>query len=253
MKIQLPTREQAILLARKKPMRQLKRRADLDALMSKGYRFLGANFLKDTYDYETDAIIIPLRIRLKDFTFSKSQRKLLKTNKLKFSVIERYAIWNAERTNLFMEHRMNRFGYVVSPWDFFPEDISGTPTTCYEFDVFPKDNISVRPLACSYVHFGKEGLSGTFCCYDMAYEKDSLGQFTMLLEIEFAIAQGYDYYYLGNVESKPSIFDYKLNFNALEAFGWIENTWISIPRVPLFNWQNFENHVMADGTSKWLE
>lgn len=253
MKIQLPDYEIAALYYDRVPMRRLKYRKELDTYLSQGYRFLAANFLKDTYNYDKGCINIPLRIRLSDFTFSKSQRKLLKTNKLKFSIEVRNAIWNAARTRLFMEHRMNRFGYAVSPWDFFPEDIAETPTTCIEFDIFPKGNVYAAPLACSFIHLGEKSVSGTFCCHDMAYEKNSLGQFTMLLEIEFAIAEGYEYYYLGNVESKPSIFDYKLNFNALEAFGWLEYAWIPIPRVPLFNWQDFENHIMEDGTSKWLE
>ena len=253
MKIQLPTYEQAALYYFKEPMRKLNSRAELDMYMSQGCRFLGANFLRDTFNDTKEIINIPLRIRLKDFTFAKSQRKLLKTNKLKFDIKQRGAIWNAARTRLFLNHRMERFGYAVSPWDFFPEDIANTPTTCIEFDVYKKGSIYDKPLACSFIHLGEKGVSSTFCCHDMAYQKDSLGHFTMLLEIEYAIAEGFEYYYLGNVESKPSIFDYKLNFNALEAFGWLEYAWISIPRVPVFNWQDFEKHVMADGTSKWLE
>ena len=253
MKINLPTFEQADMYFDKLPMQKLNSRADLDVCLSEGYRFLGANFLRDTVNRERGSINIPLRIRLKDFTFSKSQRKLLKTNKLKFSTEIRSAIWNADRTRLFMQHRMDRFGYMVSPWDFFPEDIAETPTTCIEFDVFPKNKITAPPLACSFVHLGEKCISSTFCCHDMTYEKDSLGHFTMLLEIEYAIAEGYEYYYLGNVESKPSLFDYKLNFNALEAFGWLEYAWIPVPRVPLFNWQDFEKHIIEDGNSKWLE
>ena len=56
-----------------------------------------------------------------------------------------------------------------------------------------------------------------------------VGIFTMLKEIEYAIAAGKRYYYHGYAYEGESFYDYKKKFNAVEYFDWAGN-WLSLEK-----------------------
>jgi arginine-tRNA-protein transferase len=58
----------------------------------------------------------------------------------------------------------------------------------------------------------------------------------MLLELMLAQELGKKFYYHGYAYNVPSQFDYKLNFNALEAFDWQTGTWNPQERLPVRRW-----------------
>lgn len=60
--------------------------------------------------------------------------------------------------------------------------------------------------------------------FDLDYSENSLGLYTMLLEIEHAISLGKKYYYHGYCYDVKSFYDYKKQFPALEWYDW-ENSW----------------------------
>jgi arginine-tRNA-protein transferase len=92
------------------------------------------------------------------------------------------------------------------------------------------------PLACSFFHLGEKSVSGTYCFFNPHTRRYSLGALTMLLEIAKAKELGKNFYYHGYVYDVPSQFDYKLNFNNLEALDWKTGKWSPRERQPLRNW-----------------
>ena len=101
-----------------------------------------------------------------------------------------------------------------------------------EFDVF----MGERLVASSFFHVGHKSMAGNYCVFDPNELQRSLGTFTMLLEIQYAIHLGKEFYYPGFVYDLPTEFDYKLNFHGLEYFDWWGN-WYPLERMPVRDWR----------------
>jgi arginine-tRNA-protein transferase len=177
--------------------------------------------------------VILLRIDLRGFTFSKSQRKCLRRN-ADLQMVRRPIRVRAMHERLFRRHAV-RFKYnrPMSIYGFFSHFSNMMPCQGEQLELFNKRR---RMIACSFFHLGAQSVAGNYCIHDPLEAQRSLGTFTMLKEIELAMAEGYRYYYPGFVYDVPSEFDYKLNFNNLEYFDWWGN-WYPLERLPVRDWR----------------
>ncbi|MEZ4917743.1 MAG: GNAT family N-acetyltransferase [Saprospiraceae bacterium] len=196
---------------------------------------------------ETTRVIV-LRIDLEGFSFSKSQRKRLRKN-ADLRVRRRMLKLDLDHIALFHIHS-ERFSHnrPASVHGFFSPWSHVMPCKGQMFEVFDGDEL----IAASYFHIGNKCIAGNYGIHHPDYEHLSLGTYTMLLEIEWAMSQGYRYYYPGFVYDVPSEFDYKLNFNNLEYFDWA-GSWYPIQRMPVRSWR--EEHQVAPPLSdaEWKE
>ncbi|MBL7826005.1 MAG: hypothetical protein JNJ57_05200 [Saprospiraceae bacterium] len=176
--------------------------------------------------------VILLRIRLKDFEFSKSQRKCLRRNE--DLTILRRSLHIQPMHEILFERHSRRFLHnrPQSIYGFFSFFSSIMPCYGIEFDVFKDDQL----VAASFFHIGRKSLAANYGIYEPEEWRRGLGTFTMLKEIEFAIENNRDYYYPGFIYDVPSEFDYKLNFNNLEYFDWWGN-WYPLDRLPVRDWR----------------
>lgn len=166
---------------------------------------------------------IPVRIRLKDFSLSKHQRRVLKKSVHTSTEVKSLSITEAECA-LFANYRVRLIGAATdSLFDAVPETSSNEIKTLTVSD-------GERLLAASYLVVGKTATYSTFAMYDLTMDRNSLGIFTILKEIEHSILQGKDYYYLGYTHAEPSYYDYKKRFNALESFDGKGN-WTNCARL----------------------
>ena len=69
--------------------------------------------------------------------------------------------------------------------------------------------------------------------FDPDLSSRSLGIFTMLKEIEFAMANGKELYYQGYSYEGESFYDYKKRFRATERFDWRGNWELYLPATKL--------------------
>jgi leucyl-tRNA---protein transferase len=177
--------------------------------------------------------VVMLRINLQNFQFSKSQRKCLRRN-ADLTVLRRPINIQPAHEALFERHS-KRFTHnrPMSIYGFFSFFSSIMPSYGIQFDVVRHK----RLLAGSFAHLGAKSMAGNYCIYEPDSPERSLGTFTMLKEIEFAIQARRKYYYPGFVYDLPSEFDYKLNFNNLEYFDWWGN-WYPLERMPLRDWRS---------------
>jgi arginyl-tRNA--protein-N-Asp/Glu arginylyltransferase len=206
-----------------------------DDYLSEGWRLLGFTMVRHNYSVCRGKFChtIPLRIRLDGFTFSKSQRKLLQRN-AHLQVGYRPIAIGPDQEALFVRHA-NRFGErrPTQVFSFLGPTAHREPVTGMEFTV----QVPGQPIsAYSYIHIGAHTISGTYCFFDPDMEHLSLGSYTMLLELQKAMALGKKYYYHGYCYDVPSQFDYKLNFNNLEAFDWSTGAWRPRERMPVRRW-----------------
>ncbi|OHX65470.1 GNAT family N-acetyltransferase [Flammeovirga pacifica] len=195
-----------------------------DYLLAAGYRHFGENFFRYNINFHNDQVcnVLPLRIPLLQFSLSKSQKKILNKAVDFTCSIEKVSI--DDTTHQMFEIHKKKFHDNVpnSIFDFLAKiNTSATPTKIYELRVYDKDQI----IAISYIGLGEKSLSSIYGMYDPSYSKFSLGILTMLLEIQFGMANDFIYYYHGYCYDIPSFYDYKKKFKPLERLNWEHNKW----------------------------
>ena len=195
----------------------------LDFLLADGWRHFGQHFyrynlglLKDEFRF-----VMPLRIRLADFKFSKSKRRILNKNK-NLETIIRPIEFDDQKHELFNRHKQ-RFDHGIpdSIYSFLDKDAANTPCKSLEFCVYEENKL----LAVSYLDIAENSASSIYAMFEPSESKRGLGIYTMLLEIQYAIDTGKTYFYQGYAYEGDSFYDYKKRFNALERFDWSGN-WV---------------------------
>lgn len=195
--------------------------AQLDLLLADGWRHFGTQFFRYSYGfYELDVrLVIPLRIRVADFSLSKSQRRTLRRNDDVKTVVHPISL-TADAEQLFQIHK-NRFksGVPDSIYDFLSNRADCEPCDAQEIAVYDSD----RLIAASYFDIGENANSGIYAMFDPEYSSQRLGIYTLLREIELARDSGKEFYYLGYAYEGSSFYDYKKQFSGTEWFDWSGN------------------------------
>ncbi len=189
-----------------------------DAVWADGWRHFGTHFFRYNLGlYESDIRrVIPLRIRLADIRLSKSQRRVLRKNADLRTVIRPIDI-TAETENLFDRHKRRfKHGVPDSIFDFLSRDAASVPCEAKEVCVYNGENL----IAASFFAVGENAISAIYGMFAPEETSRSLGIFTMLKEIEYAIENGKEFYYQGYCYEGESFYDYKKRFSGIEAFDW---------------------------------
>ncbi len=207
---------------------------EFDLLLQSGWRLLGQSIVRHNFSVCRAEICrtIPLRIRLADFELSKSQRQLLRKNS--HLTVKRSQIRLSQQKLRLFDLHVQRLHerQPASLYSFLNPFSADLPVDGLEYRVYQ----GAKLVACSFFHLGNTAVSGTYCIFDPAQGPLSLGSYTMLLELLYAKEIGKHYYYHGYTYNVPSQFDYKLNFNSLEAFNWENKTWEPHARVSVRKW-----------------
>ena len=91
----------------------------------------------------------------------------------------------------------------------------------YEVTVFDGDLL----IAASFFDLGENSATSIMGIFDPEYAKYSLGLFTMLVEIQYSMDTGRDFYYPGYFVPNYPVFDYKLRLGKMEYFYARERAW----------------------------
>ncbi len=177
--------------------------------------------------------VVNIRLPLHNFTLSKSNKKLLKKNKQKFSYKINRASIDFDKERLYEAHKPRFKGFIYNDLhQFLYSDTISSVFHTYEIEVRDEDG---KLVALSYFDKGQHSFASLIGIYDPAYAKYSLGTFTMLLELEYALSMDYKFYYPGYIFDKPSVFDYKLKLGDFEYYDWREK-W-----KPYWNFRQMES------------
>jgi len=199
---------------------------ELDELLAEGWRHFGTYFFRYNLAVHAHQLtkVVPLRVNLGQFLPSPSQQKVLRKN-ADLQTIIRPAVIDAAKLTLFDQHK-ERFETNVpdSIYTFLSMQPDRIPCQAVAVEIYNGDAL----LACSFLDLGHAAVSSVYAMFDPDHGKRSLGIYTMLLEIDWAIAQGKTYYYQGYCYDMPSHYDYKKKFGGLEMFDFTNETWQAV-------------------------
>ena len=197
----------------------------LDKLLANGWRHFGTQFFRYSLGVYESGIrrVVPLRIRLAEFSPSKSQRRNLRQNV--DASVEILPIEITDESIALFEKHKRRFksGVPESIHDFVESHASLMPCAASQLNV----RVDRRLAAASYFDVGSRSFSAIYGMFDPELSDRGLGIFTMLKEIEFAIADGKEFYYQGYSYEGESFYDYKKRFRGTEWYDW-KGSWTAL-------------------------
>lgn len=192
----------------------------MDFAWEHGWRHFGTYFFRYATLNSSEGCfhVIPLRLRLDQFSLSTSQKRVLKRNQDLRTEI-RDAFIDTTKEALFDRHK-TRFAENVpdSIYDFFTPHPATIPCQTKEVCVFQED----RLIAVSFLDIGAHATSSVYSIFDPIETKRSLGIYLILLSIAYSQKLGKEFYYHGYAYREPSHYDYKKRFSGLEQFDWVE-------------------------------
>jgi arginine-tRNA-protein transferase len=200
---------------------------ELDDYLARGWYRLGAQIFTCQYLFFKEKLFSPVWIRLplKDYTFRKRLRKIFNRNRRKFTVVIQPQNLTHEKQDLYQKYRKSFHSPIAVTLVYNLQD--SARTTIYdtqEICIYHEDKL----VACSFFDIGENSLASILGIYDPDYQQDSLGFYSMLLEIEWGLENGYEYYYPGYIVPQYDKFDYKLRIGKpeeLEFFDLRTSTW----------------------------
>ena len=198
----------------------------LDFYLAKGWYRMGSNVFTTSFLFfnARPYSAIWLRLDLRTFGFSKSQRKLLRRNATHFAPASAPRTIDEEREELYARYADN-FDGQLSPTiadsleDYTDNSIFNT------FETTVREKRSGRLVAASYFDLGAESAASILGYYDPDLSHFSLGYYTMLLEIEYCLQNDIRYYYPGYVAPGYGRFAYKLRLGKCDYFDLRTETW----------------------------
>ncbi len=200
------------------------RSQNLDKLLSLGFRHFSEFFFRYSHTNHEGKIatVLPLRINLSNFSYTKGLRKIKKKNIISTNEFKEISL-REEIINIFETHKTKfKFGEPDSISNFLGED----PKDNYPCEVLQLEvSEGEKVYSVSFLDIGKESTSSVYGMYDLSYSKMSPGIYTMILEIEYSIQNNKKYYYSGYCLDVKSYYDYKKNFKGLEYLDWKDFLW----------------------------
>ncbi len=183
-------------------------------LLALGFRRSGSIFYLNSCQECKDCISI--RIPIRTFSPSKSQRRTLRQNSDIQVVIshfsERSETETQKKFDLFQKYMIGKHGNKENAqWMEFYSLHHGYPFTT-EIHYYLKD----RLIGVSVIDEGKNAISSNYFYYDPDLLDRRLGIFSILKEIEYAESQGKEFYYLGFYIENCQKMAYKKNIRPNE-------------------------------------
>lgn len=201
----------------------------MDLLWAAGWRHFGRLFFRYSRQHAVEGEplhVTPLRIQLKKWQATKSQRRVLSRNAdLRWEMVP--ATLDDDLRAMFERHK-GRFRENIPEnlENFLGEAPESGPCDCRMLRVFEGE----RLLAASFLDVGQKAVSSVYAVFEPEAAWRSLGTFTMLLELRFACESGFEFLYPGYATQEPSAYDYKKQFTGLEWLDFANGEWRELPR-----------------------
>lgn len=206
-------------IAESREIREL-RPEEMDVLWADGWRHFGTEFFRSSLMVDEMCLKrqVALRIAVADFVLSRSQKRTLRRNRdLRWELDP--ASPGDEEHELFERHKQRFTRNIPAHLEEFLGDCSGAhPSPILQLSV--RDG--GRLVAASYLSLGQRSCSSVYAVFDPEASRRRLGIHTMLLELEFARSNDFEFYYSGYATVESSCYDYKKDFSGLSFYDWAE-------------------------------
>jgi arginine-tRNA-protein transferase len=190
----------------------------MEELLSQGWRKFGFEFFRPLCLHCQSCI--PIRVPVKAFVPSKSQKRCYKKNedlhvrfrplKFKDSIYEIYL----DHNNRFTQPSLSRTEFIDT---FF---FSSCPSLQSEY------YLNGKLIAVGFLDVSSSGLSSVYFIYLREHSKRRLGVFSILKEMEYARKKNLAYYYLGYFIENNHHMAYKNQFTPNEKLNWKNGIWV---------------------------
>ena len=201
----------------------------LDRYLASGWYRMGPRMFTCRYNFYPNGFLTTVwtRLPLAGHAFPKRLAKTMRRNDARFSHTVRPAQAGEAEERVFAAYR------ATKSYDLYPrashyllQDVD-VPFDTLQVSVFDGD----RLVAFSYFDRGESALQSVCGYYDPAYDRYSLGLYTMAIEIEEAKRWGMDYHYAGYIVPGNDTFEYKRRVGNLEAFDDAARSWYPIAEM----------------------
>lgn len=190
---------------------------ELTRYFSKGWRKFGTYYFKNNCPGCQKCI--PLRIPVKDFKITKSYRRILKKCQ-SIQMIVRPLEYRDEIFEIYSDHSWNRF-QKESNWEDFINSFYASATGSLQSEYYLGEEL----IAVGFLDCLTNGYSSAYFIYKTKYSDFSLGNFSILKEIEYTRSQGLKYYYLGYYIAENHSMAYKNYFYPNQKMDWKSGKW----------------------------
>lgn len=172
--------------------------------------------------------VLNIRLDVEQYRMSKSMRRVIRRNQGQM----RYEIGEVQITppkeRLYQEHKERFKGRILPTLHEYLFGDSALPLfDTKELSVYDGEEL----VAVSFFDLGRDSVASLLGLYDQNYKRNSLGSYTMLLEIQYAQQMGRTFYYPGYIVDEADIFDYKLNLGPMDYYDW-NGTWEPLSNRP---------------------
>ncbi|PIE01841.1 MAG: arginyltransferase [Acidobacteria bacterium] len=195
-------------------------KSEFDYYLQSGWRKFGLCFFKPSCEHCRRCQ--PLRVKVRDFKPSKSQRRVLRSNSDLEMKVQRL-VFREDVYKLYLEHSKRFENNDISDRDqflkaFIWQSVPGFQSLYY---------LNEQLVAAGFLDVSTSGLSSVYFVFDPAYSKRSLGHFGAMMEMKLALKLGKKYYYLGYWIEENNSMNYKNRFEPFELLDWKTGEWLS--------------------------
>lgn len=195
-------------------------REEWDQYLSSGWRHFGPFFFRPVCPECSECR--PIRVNCHDFKPGKSQKRVLKKNRGTEVQLIRSA-YNPDFFRIYEKHSRLKFDQK-SDEKHFRENFFYSAVPQFLSLYFVDETLA----GLGFLDSGTSGLSSIYYVYDPDFEKQVLGFFSIMKELEMACEAGFPYYYLGYYIRDCSRMNYKARFKPYELYNWQSGIWEEI-------------------------
>ncbi|MEM9887982.1 MAG: arginine-tRNA-protein transferase [Bacteroidota bacterium] len=203
---------------------------DLDDYLARGWYRMGQSIFTCHFLSFGERLYsaVWLRLRLEGFKFKKRQRKLMRKNE-HFRIVIQDASLDQQKEDLYQKYRWYCFkgNISISLKDSLLDGKNNNAYDTLECCIYDEDKL----IAVSFFDYGNTSLSSILGMYDPDYQSHSLGYYSMLLEIQYGLDQGFQYYYPGYIVPGYSRFNYKARIGPVDCYSLTKGTWSPLKQV----------------------
>ena len=164
-----------------------------------------------------------LRIPLEGFQFKKKHRRLMRKVEQNFRVEIKQATFDISKEVLFEKYKKHFKGNLYSTVNMYMlDDAPYNAFNTLECCVYDGNEL----IAFSYFDKGVKSIASILAAYHQDYAGYSLGIYTMLAEVKYAMAHNFEFYYPGYFVPGFKRFDYKYSLGGSEFYYFPSKNWV---------------------------
>lgn len=193
---------------------------DLNYLLSLGFRHFGEIFFRPMCG--SCRSCIPMRISVRQFSPSKSVRRLYNRNK-NFKVTLEKPVPSKETFELYKQHKKRFKLQFNESYELYVKSFFYPPEFNFNRVLAVRDGS--RLVALTHLDVTTNAMSAIYCYFDENYNRFSPGKFSVYKEIEIAAELGIRWLYLGYYVPRNRHMQYKIQFKPNQIMT-ANHTWI---------------------------